>query len=227
MRLVNAGLDGYCNTTVGSGDIITYIPTTPKPEEIANYSVKITAQNYTIQVKIPFIDLEHNTWYCLQMDSGVIQDLAGNVFVGIQDQQWKFQTAWDADVLHSSSYEKNVPINTDSRPPTFFYSDPPSGSYLVGNQGHKIRLIFSENMVLADPLFLPTVGYPPGVPEITFTPDSDLDEVFRVPFTPEPGTVSPNHVLVDHSVVTIRLNRTLKDGVTYDITMPGGRAFAL
>ena len=133
LSLVDAGADALCGT---ADDVRLLIPTDLPTQYVRNGTdpwVYVTGS--MILVRYPFQELQAGNYHCLEVDPGVIQDLAGTPFPGLNPGVFRFLVA-------------NTPF-ADATAPEFLATDPPTGSVLEGLQLMTFKIFMSHWLKLS------------------------------------------------------------------------------
>jgi len=207
VRLVDAGDDGLCST---ADDTVLSIPVELPTAYAQNGTVPwVYTTGTTVLVRFPDQDMTAGNYHCLQVEPGIIQDLAATPFPGLVGDEFRFLVA-------------ATPFQ-DATEPILVATEPPSGSDLQGLQIHSFKLFMSELVVPVDADLMVRSAQIAGPHEIYLTTlhangslDMNTDHIV-IPFTPESDVTTPMHLSISDSVLSVTLNKTLLIGKTYTI----------
>ncbi|CAE7234999.1 unnamed protein product [Symbiodinium natans] len=126
--LVDAGADGLCST---ADDTVLAIPVDLPTAAVQNGTVPwVYITGETVLIRYPYQDMTGGNYHCLQVEPGIIQDLAGTPFPGLIGDDFRFPVA-------------TTPFQ-DATAPVFVATEPPSGTELAGLQIHSFKIFMSH-----------------------------------------------------------------------------------
>lgn len=211
MQLINAGDDGLCGTS-DDGDIRS-IPADLPTQYVRNGTDPwIYVTGNMILIRYPYLDMVRGFYHCLQVEPGIITDLAGTPFPGFRGDAFRFPVA-------------STPF-ADATDPVFLATDPPTGSSIEGLQLITFKIFMSEAVVPCDATLMTQTAQIPGNHELylisvfpngTENPSGDR---LTISFTPDPAVFMPHTFSISDSIITVSLNRSLNIGESYSIQIP-------
>eukprot|EP00435_Cladocopium_sp_Y103_P008876 s669_g2.t1 len=211
MSLVDAGTDGLCGTA-DDGTTLT-IPADLPSQYVRNGTDPwIYVTGSMILIRYPYQNMQPGNYHCLQVEPGVITDLAGTPFPGLRGDAFRFPVA--------------LTTAQDATEPLFLATDPPTGSSIEGLQLITFKIFMSEAVVPSDATLMTQTAQTPGNHELYLISvfangtENPAGDRLTITFTADPDVFMPHTFSISDSIITVSLNRSLNIGESYSLEIP-------